>query len=316
MSEPISKGGTAHPRLTRQQKAAAVIVSLGTDKASQLYQYMDPEDVEQITLEVAKLGYLDSSATEDVLTEYYQMCMTNKAVTEGGLEYARAVLEKAFGQQTATSLLEKVTKSLKNREFAFLNKADEKSLYAALQHERPQTIALVLSYVDAEKSAAVIEELDDERQVRVEGAAQIEEHRKQEAERIRSFLEQAAAARDSLLEQAQNELCELSLAVAEKVIHISLRTSRDVIARMIQVATEKLKRREWVHIYVGGYEARDLAQITPELTTALAGLSEHIKIIPMSDDELGACIIEMPDEIIDASASTQLNNIRDVLSGG
>ena len=165
MSEPISKGGTAHPRLTRQQKAAAVIVSLGTDKASQLYQYMDPEDVEQITLEVAKLGYLDSSATEDVLTEYYQMCMTNKAVTEGGLEYARAVLEKAFGQQTATSLLEKVTKSLKNREFAFLNKADEKSLYAALQHERPQTIAL--SYVDAEKSAAVIEELDDERQVRV-----------------------------------------------------------------------------------------------------------------------------------------------------
>ena len=167
MSEPISKGGTAHPRLTRQQKAAAVIVSLGTDKASQLYQYMDPEDVEQITLEVAKLGYLDSSATEDVLTEYYQMCMTNKAVTEGGLEYARAVLEKAFGQQTATSLLEKVTKSLKNREFAFLNKADEKSLYAALQHERPQTIALVLSYVDAEKSAAVIEELDDERQVRV-----------------------------------------------------------------------------------------------------------------------------------------------------
>ena len=163
MSEPISKGGTAHPRLTRQQKAAAVIVSLGTDKASQLYQYMDPEDVEQITLEVAKLGYLDSSATEDVLTEYYQMCMTNKAVTEGGLEYARAVLEKAFGQQTATSL----TKSLKNRAFAFLNKADEKSLYAALQHERPQTIALVLSYVDAEKSAAVIEELDDERQVRV-----------------------------------------------------------------------------------------------------------------------------------------------------
>ena len=153
--------------LTKSQKAAAVIVSLGADKASLLYQYMEPEDVEQLTLEVAQLGYLDSQTTEDVLNEYYQMCMTNKAVTEGGLEYAKAVLEKAFGQQTAASLLEKVTKSLKNREFAFLNKADEKSLYAALQHERPQTIALVLSYVDAEKSAAVIEELDDARQVKV-----------------------------------------------------------------------------------------------------------------------------------------------------
>ena len=169
MSETVSGGHTAsaHPKLTRQQKAAAVIVSLGTDKASQLYQYMEPEDVEQLTLEVAQLGYLDSQTTEDVLNEYYQMCMTNKAVTAGGLEYAKAVLEKAFGQQTAASLLEKVTKSLKNREFAFLNKADEKSLYAALQHERPQTIALVLSYVDAEKSAAVIEELDDARQVKV-----------------------------------------------------------------------------------------------------------------------------------------------------
>ena len=170
MSETVSavhSGSSSAAKLTRQQKAAAVIVSLGTEKASQLYQYMDPEDVEQITLEVARLGYLDSATTEEVLKEYYQMCQTNKAVTEGGLEYARAVLEKAYGAQAADSLLEKVTKSLKNREFAFLNKADEKSLYAALQHERPQTIALVLSYVDPEKSAAVIEELDPERQMKV-----------------------------------------------------------------------------------------------------------------------------------------------------
>lgn len=168
MSEGAAPAKSSHgQQLTRQQKAAAVIVSLGTEKASQLYQYMDPEDVEQITLEVARLGYLDSGTTEDVLNEYYQMCLTNKAVTEGGLEYARAVLEKAYGSQAADNLLEKVTKSLKNREFSFLNKADEKSLYAALQYERPQTIALVLSYVDPEKSAAVIEELDPQCQMKV-----------------------------------------------------------------------------------------------------------------------------------------------------
>ena len=85
-------------------------------KASLLYKYMEPDDVEQITLEVARLGYLDSEVTEDVLTEFYQMCMTNKAVTEGGLEYARTVLEKAYGEQAAEDLLNKVTKSLKNRE--------------------------------------------------------------------------------------------------------------------------------------------------------------------------------------------------------
>ena len=152
MSETATGGAAASQaakQLTRQQKAAAVVISLGAEKASQLYQYMDPDDVEQITLEVAKLGYVDAATTEDVLNEYYQMCLTNKAVTEGGLEYARAVLEKAFGEQAAD------------------NKADGKSLFAALQHERPQTIALVLSYIDPEKAAAVVEELDSNTQVRV-----------------------------------------------------------------------------------------------------------------------------------------------------
>ena len=151
--------------LTYPQKAAAVIVSLGAEKASLLYQYMEPEDVETLTLEVARLGMLDAETTEAVLEEFYQSCMTNKAVTEGGLEYARAVLEKAFGSQAAINLLDKVTKSLKNREFAFLNKAEVKSLYSALQSERPQT--LVLSYVDPSKAAGVIEQLPPDRQIKV-----------------------------------------------------------------------------------------------------------------------------------------------------
>jgi len=153
--------------LTSSQKAAAVVVSLGADKASLIYQHLDANDLETLTLEVARLGLLDAQQTEDVLSEFYQNCMTQKAVTEGGLEYARAVLEKAFGAATATSLLEKVTKSLKNREFAFLDKADVKSLYSALQNERPQTVALVLSYVDPNKAAGVIEQLEPERQVKV-----------------------------------------------------------------------------------------------------------------------------------------------------
>ena len=153
--------------LTYPQKAAAVIVSLGAEKASLLYQYMEPEDVETLTLEVARLGMLDAETTEAVLEEFYQSCMTNKAVTEGGLEYARAVLEKAFGSQAAINLLDKVTKSLKNREFAFLNKAEVKSLYSALQNERPQTMALVLSYVDPGKAAGVIEQLPPDRQIKV-----------------------------------------------------------------------------------------------------------------------------------------------------
>lgn len=162
-------------QLTGPQKAAAVIVALGADKASNLYKFMDASEVEQLTIEVAKLSFLNSEQTEGILNEFYQMCLTNKAVTEGGLEYARSVLEKAYGEQAAMDLLNKVTKSLKNREFSFMNKADVKSLFSALQNERAQTIALVLSYVDPEKAAGVIAQLDEEKQIRVvEGIAKIE----------------------------------------------------------------------------------------------------------------------------------------------
>ena len=153
--------------LSTAQKAAAVIIALGAEKASLVYKYMEDEEVEQLTLEVARLGVLSTQQTEDVLNEFYQLCLTNKAVTEGGLEYARAVLEKAYGEQAAAELLGKVTKSLKNREFAFMDKADVKSLFSALRGERPQTIALVLSYVDADKAAGVLSQLDEKKQIQV-----------------------------------------------------------------------------------------------------------------------------------------------------
>ena len=125
------------------------------------------EELEQLTIEVAKLGYIDPEQTEQTLEDFYQMCLTNKAITEGGMEYARSVLQKAFGDQAAEQLLSKVTKALSNRSFSFLDKTDAKTLLSTLQHERAQTIALVLSYVDPDKAAAVLEELPPEKKLRV-----------------------------------------------------------------------------------------------------------------------------------------------------
>ena len=128
---------------------------------------MNSDELEQLTIEVAKLGYVEPEVTEKVLEDFYQMCLTNKAITEGGMEYARSVLQKAFGDQAAEQLLSKVTKALSNRSFSFLNKTDAKTLLSTLQHERAQTIALVLSYVDPDKAAAVLEELPPKKKLRV-----------------------------------------------------------------------------------------------------------------------------------------------------
>lgn len=165
--QTAAKSGKPKAELSTSQKAAAVIIALGAEKASLLYKFMEDEEVEQLTLEVARLGVLTTQQTEDILNEFYQLCLTNKAVTEGGLEYARAVLEKAYGEQAAAELLGKVTKSLKNREFSFMDKADVKSLFSALRGEWPQTIALVLSYVDADKVAGVVAQLEEKKQIQV-----------------------------------------------------------------------------------------------------------------------------------------------------
>lgn len=155
----------AEHKLTAKQKAAAIVVSLGADRASKIYKYLDETDIEKLTVEVAKLGHVDSEVAETVLDEFYKLCLTKKVVTDGGLEYAKSVLEKAFGEATATSLLTKVSKSLKNRSFSFLRKNDLKSLVAILVRERPQTIALVLSYLDPDMAANVLESLPEEKKI-------------------------------------------------------------------------------------------------------------------------------------------------------
>ncbi len=130
---------------------------------------------------------------------------------------------------------------------------------------------------------------------------------------VQGFLEKANMAREEMLLQTREELLDLCITIAEKVVRVSLRSSSEVIVRMIQTATERLKRQEWVHIYISGCSAKGAAQISPALTTALGALSQHVKIVPMGDDESGTCIVETPEEIIDASVSTQMSNIRDIL---
>lgn len=154
-------------KLDPAQKAAAVVVALGAEKASKIYKYLSEEDVEKLTVEVAKLGHLEADQTESVLDDFYKTCLTQKVVTDGGMEYARSVLEKAYGETTANELLKKVTKYLKSRPFEFIRKADTKSLFSILQHERPQTIALVLSYTDVEQTASLIAELPERKRIQV-----------------------------------------------------------------------------------------------------------------------------------------------------
>ena len=127
-------------------------------------------------------------------------------------------------------------------------------------------------------------------------------------------MERAGAALDRQMDEHVEELRDLAIAIAEKVVCVSLKSSSEVICRMIQTAIDKRKRREWAHIYIAECDAKHLSKVPASLMNALSALSDRVRIIPMADDEAGTCIIETPDEIVDASAATQMNNIRTLLS--
>lgn len=153
--------------ITTNQKAAAIIISLGADIASQVYKYLREEDIEKLTYEIARLQDIGSDELEAILEDFYSLCVTQKVITEGGVDYARNVLEKAFGEQRAVSLLDRVTKSLEKKAFEFIRKADYKNLLAIIQNEHPQTIALILSYARPDQAATVIAELPKEKRISV-----------------------------------------------------------------------------------------------------------------------------------------------------
>lgn len=149
---------------------------------------------------------------------------------------------------------------------------------------------------------------------RQEARLQLEQMAAEQEKEVAAFLKDAVRVRDQLLEDSKQDLKELALAIAEKVIHVSLKSSGDILIRMIESATAKRRRCEWVQVYIADRDARASANTVPELTEALSRLSDRVRVIPMTGDESGTCIIEMPDEIIDASVSTQLDNLRGLIS--
>ncbi len=153
--------------LSSKQKAAILMVSLGKEASTRIYQHLSEEEIELLTLSITSLERVDSSVAEAVLNEFYEITLAQKYVTEGGMEYARDVLINAVGEERANALLNKLTSSLQVRPFDFIRRADASQIFNFLQNEHPQTIALVLSYVDTDRAALILNSLPQEMQAKV-----------------------------------------------------------------------------------------------------------------------------------------------------
>lgn len=150
-----------------KQKAAVVMVAMGSEYAAKIYRNLKDDEIEQLTLEVATLQKLDSDDMNAVLSEFYEMCLAQKFIVEGGVDYAKDILEKAFGIQNARNVIDKVIVSIGNKAFDFMKKTDPKHLYNFIQNEHPQTIAIILAHATKVQSSAVLGMLTKEKQAEV-----------------------------------------------------------------------------------------------------------------------------------------------------
>ena len=153
--------------LMPKEKAAILMVALGKDFSSKIYKHLTDDEIEQLTLSITGLRAFDKETRDEVISEFYDLCVTQKYISEGGIDYARDVLVKAVGGDRADELIGKLSAALQVRPFDFVRRADPTQVSNFIQNEHPQTIALILSYLEPEKSANILALLPEEIQAKV-----------------------------------------------------------------------------------------------------------------------------------------------------
>ncbi|MBM7552752.1 flagellar motor switch protein FliG [Thalassobacillus pellis] len=151
-------------KLTGRQKAAILLISMGPDVSAQIYKHLTEEEIEKLTLEISSVQKVDSRQKEAILEQFHQIALAQDYITQGGIGYAKTVLEKALGENEAAHIINRLTNSLQVRPFDFARKADPGQILNFIQNEHPQTIALVLTYLDSAQSAQILSELPQEMQ--------------------------------------------------------------------------------------------------------------------------------------------------------
>ena len=153
--------------LTGVQKAAVLLITLGPERSAELFKHLKDEEIEELTLEFANTRSVSPEVKESVLSEFYQVCLAQQYIAEGGIGYAKQLLDKALGNERAQEVITKLTASLQVRPFEFVRKTDPSQLLNFIQDEHPQTIAMILSYLTSAQSAMVLGALPPEKQADV-----------------------------------------------------------------------------------------------------------------------------------------------------
>jgi flagellar motor switch protein FliG len=275
--------------LTSRQKAAILLISLGPELSAKVFQHLREEEIEAISLEIASHRQISSEVRERVLYEFHQLYQAQEYISQGGIEYAKEILERALGMEKAGEILLRMTASLQVRPFSFVRKSDPNQLISFIQGEHPQTIALIMAYLDPEQASVVLASLPSERQADVARRIAIMDRTSPEVlKEVERVLERKLASLVSQDFTAAGGV-EAVVEVLNRVDRGTEKTIMESLAVQDPALAEEIKKRMFLFEDIVSLDNRSLQRVLREvdlsrdLPLALKVASEEVKRRVMSN---------------------------------
>ncbi|MBM7692267.1 flagellar motor switch protein FliG [Peribacillus deserti] len=270
--------------LTGKQKAAILLISLGPDVSASVYKHLSEEEIERLTLEISGVRKVDSKNKEEILEEFHQIAIAQDYISQGGIGYAKQVLEKALGTDQASAIINRLTSSLQVRPFDFARKADPGQILNFIQNEHPQTIALILSYLDPAQAGQILSELPQEVQADIARRIALMDSTSPEIiNEVEQILERKLSATVTQ-DYTQTGGVEAVVEVLNGVDRSTERTILDALEIQDPELAEEIKKRMFVFEDIVTLDSRAIQRVirdaeNDDLMLSLKVSSEEVKDI-------------------------------------
>ena len=297
-----------------KEKAAILLIALGPDKSAEVFKYLNEEEIEELTLQIANMRMVSSEEKQQVIEDFYQMALAQEYISEGGIDYAKEILERALGSDKAVDIINRLTSSLHVRPFEFIRKADPNQLLNYIQNEHPQTIALILSYLHPTQASQILASLPPEKQGEV--TMRIATMDRTSPEIIKEIEKVLETKFSGILSQDFTTTGGIQAVV--DILNSADRGTEKFIMEELDMMdadlSEEIRRRMFVFEDITSLDNRSIQRIIREIDNAqwaiaLKGASEEVKEVIFSN--MSKRLAEMIKEDIEFMGPVRIRDIEE-----
>ncbi len=274
--------------MSGSEKAAILLIALGKESSTKIFQHLREEEIEQLTVDITNLRSVDADTRDTIINEFYELCLAQNYISDGGIDYARQLLEEALGDEKAYELIGKITSSLQVRPFDYLRKADPEQILNFIRNENTQTIALIFSYLKPQQVSLVLGELPQEQQAKIiEKIANMERTSPEYIKEVERVLERKLSS----LGSEDFTVVGGIQSTVDILNSIDIGTEKRILETLDEYNTElaeEIRKRMFTFDDIIKLDARAIQKVigetdTKDLAVALKGTNQEVKDVVISN---------------------------------